>query len=1097
MRIQTRRLEKNRQTRRAKRKLAVPAIVPQFSRGVYRKANQSEHGGIHHAGLMRKVPRVDLHTGRCYDRVVPGEHALGIGVMVKENRSVRKKSTDSKSGPSRSKPLRGRDARKETRATEQSIEHTTGRAAPAIPREFPVVGIGASAGGLEALEDLLRHMPADTGMAFVVVTHQHPGHTSLLAELLGKVTTVTVAVAADGMNVEPNHVYVGPPGGHLGILNRTLHRLNAEKEESPRLPIDYFFRSLAQDQKERAICIVLSGTGTDGTLGLKAIKGESGMAMVQQPQSAKYAGMPSSAIATGLADYVLPPAEMPGQLVAYARGPYLTAATLTTQSSLIPEEPMQKIFLLLRSRTGHDFSAYKANTIRRRIERRMNVHHIQQPNQYVRYLQENPHEIDVLFKELLISVTNFFRDPEAWVALAAQLTEMIKARPNNDTLRVWVPGCATGEEAYSLAIVLHECMERNKRDLDVQIFGTDLDNDAIAVARAGRYPDGIAVDVAPERLERYFSREDGTYRIRGEIREMVIFAPQNVIKDPPFTKLDILSCRNLLIYLNGDLQKRLLPIFHYALKPEGLLFLGPSETIGSLTDLFDPLQKRWKIFRRKESVAAIGALPTLPAHAPVAEKRATLPPTGTPVVKAKNLVTLIERLLLESFAPPSLVVNECGDILYVHGHTGAYLEPAQGEPRNNVFAMARQGLEIELASSVRECVRPGTSVASKGIGVKSNGDIVHVDLMVTKIDEPEALRGLLLVTFCTTPPTQTESATSQRPPAPAGKDEHIARLERELQFLRESHQKTLEELETSNEELKGSNEELQSTNEELQSTNEEMETSKEEMQSLNEELSTVNAELQTKVDDLSQANDDMQNLLNSTNIATVFLDGELNVKRFTKQSTELIKLRPTDVARPISELALNLDYQNLVADCQAVLKTLIFKESEVCTKDGAWYIMRIMPYRTADNVIDGLVLTFVDIQRLKAGERAAAFFEGVVNTVREPLVVLDAELRVVTANQSFFRTFQTTAKQTEGAPIHQLGAGQRDVSELRRLLEGVLSTTAVVQDYKVEVDLPQGGRRGFILNARRLEQEAGVRGLILLALEDATGTSSDGEITKR
>src|SRR5215831_13621285 len=467
------------------------------------------------------------------------------------------------------------------------------------PNDFPIAGIGASAGGLEALEELFDNMPPEPGIAFVVVTHQHPGHTSMLPELLRRKTDMIVVEASEGARLEPNHVYVGPPGGQMAILDGRLHRMETDKKEAPRLPIDYFFRSLATDQRERAICVILSGTGTDGTLGLKAIKGESGMAMVQQPQSAKYAGMPSSAIATGVADYVLPPASMPQQLVAYVKGAYLTAGTISAELPTVYLEPLQKIFALLRIRTGNDFSVYKTNTIRRRIERRMNVHQIKKPSDYVRYLHENPHEIDILFKELLISVTNFFRDPEAWEALRPRLEELVSSRAENQTLRIWVPGCATGEEAYSLAIALKEAMDKVGRHLLVQIFGTDLDSEAIETARIGQYPDGIAVDVSPQRLERYFIREDGTYRVRKEIREMVVFAPQNVIKHPPFTKLDLLSCRNLLIYLNAEVQKKLLPVFHYSLKPGGLLLLGSSETVGAFTDHFEPLDKHWKIFRRK------------------------------------------------------------------------------------------------------------------------------------------------------------------------------------------------------------------------------------------------------------------------------------------------------------------------------------------------------------------------------------------------------------------------------------------------------------------------------------------------------------------
>jgi len=954
---------------------------------------------------------------------------------------------------------------------------------------LPIVGVGASAGGLEALEELFDHMPADTGMAFVVVTHQAPGHTSMLPELLGKGTSIAVVEAADGTKLEPNHVYVGPPGGHLSILNGTLHRMETGMKEAPRLPIDHFFRSLAEDQKEQAIGIVLSGTGTDGTLGLQAIKSEYGMAMVQQPQSAKYAGMPSSAIATGLADYVLPPAAMPSQLMAYAKGPYLTGATVAAELPAVPEEPMQKIFVLLRSRTGHDFSAYKSNTLRRRIERRMNLHQIKKPNQYVRYLHENPHEVDILFKELLIGVTSFFRDPEAWEALQPHLEELVMARPENHVVRVWVPGCATGEEAFSMAIALREAMDKTGRHLDVQIFGTDLDAEAVETARAGQYPDGIAVDVTPKRLERYFLGDEGTYRVRKEIRERVVFASQNVIKDPPFTKLDVLSCRNLLIYLNANLQKRLLPIFHYALKPSGLLFLGTSETVGSLTDLFEPLDKRWKIFQRKESPAALLRLPEIPAQPAMEGDDEALSAEARASVKDARISTVIERLLLARFAPASAVVNANGDIVYIHGRTGVYLEPAQGQPRNNILDMAREGLQIELAAAIRECAAKGEEVTRDDLRVRANGGLAHISLSVARIREPEAVRGLLLVTFRPTRPPLLESPNARRPRKKIAEDQRVARLERAIKYMKESHQTTLEELETSNEELKSTNEELESTNEELQSTNEELETSKEEMQSLNEELTTVNAELESKVEELSQANDDMQNLLNSTDIATVFLDNDLNIKRFTEEAKALVTIRKSDVGRPISELTSNLLPDTLAADCREVLKTLVFKQGEVRTQDGKWYLMRIVPYRTAENVIDGLVVTFVNIGQVKqsgeADEKARAYFESIVDTVREPLVVLDRELKVVSANRSFYRVFRTTARQTEGDSIFELAAGRWDTPRLRKLLEEILPQNAAFDDYEVEVELPKAGRRVFVLNARRLSLE-GAGELVLLALEDMT-----------
>jgi two-component system, chemotaxis family, CheB/CheR fusion protein len=997
-----------------------------------------------------------------------------------------------KKASARSKASRGKGSVKKSAAEKSSV--TAVPAAEEVLRSqesgtsgetgglgFPVVGIGASAGGLEALETLLDHMPADTGMAFVAVTHQHPGHTSLLPELLARDTEMPVIEAADGVKIKPNHVYVSPPGGDLAILNGTLHRMETDDQEKPHLPIDYFFRSLAQDLKERAICIVLSGNGTDGTIGLKAVKGEVGMAMVQKPQSARYPGMPASAIATGLADFVLTPAEMPEQLVAYIGGPYLVPSGIrAVDAPASSPEPMQKIFLLLRNRTGHDFSDYKQSTIRRRIERRMNVHLIDTPDRYVRYLQNNPHEIDQLFKELLISVTCFFRDPGSFQALVAgPLSELFKSHPDNYTLRVWVPGCATGEEVFTYAIVLRECMETLGKHFDVQLFGTDLDDAAIDSARTGEYPSGIGVDVSPERLEQYFIKDESTYRIRKDIREMAIFAPQNVIKDPPFTKLDILSCRNLLIYLNADLQQRLLPIFHYALKPGGLLILGPSESIGHFTDLFEVVDKKWKIFRRKETAVTGSLIPEMPASAPYRDPSESAQQKTARKSTEHQISTLIERRLLARFCPACVVVNDRGDIIHVHGRTGEYLELPEGQMRNNVLDMAREGLPHELSAIIRQATANDEEIVRQGLKVRTNGGYSLVDIAACRFLDPEPIRGLTLITFCSTP-----LATELVPPDSKKRrvqqvKERDEELEQHLQFMQESHQTTLEELETSNEEL-------QSTNEELQSTNEELETSKEEMQSLNEELTTVNAELQSKVEDLSQANDDMQNLLNSTQIATVFLDNELNIKRYTDQATSVVMLRKTDVGRPIAELASNLENVSLTEKCREVLRTLVFLEEEVTSTDGSLYLMRIMPYRTSESMIDGVVITFVTIDQLQMSRQSLvsqSYFEAIVNTIREPLVVLDASLRVVSCNRRFYQEFETNPSQTEGALLFELNSVQWDVSELRRLLEEILPQKTNVENFQLSASITHGGRRSFIINARRLTQAPGVSDMILLVFD--------------
>ena len=963
---------------------------------------------------------------------------------------------------------------------------------PVSCKTFPIVGLGASAGGLEALEKFLAHVPPDCGIAFVVVTHLHPGHVSLLPELLGKCTRMPVRQAADGLIVEPNTVYMSLPEGYLAILQGTLHVMEPDEPGLLRLPIDYFFRSLAEDQRDRAIGIILSGTGTDGTLGLKAIKGAAGMTMAQEPDSAKYSGMPASAISTGLVDYILPVERLPQQLVAYTQGPYLSALEPELGEEGL-SEPMHKIIVLLRARAGHDFSVYKANTIRRRIERRINVHQLEGPLQYRRLLSDNPHELDLLFRELLIGVTNFFRDADAFAALAKTVVPaLLEGRPDNLPVRVWAAGCSTGEEAYSLAMLLQEGMNKSKRHFPVQVFGTDLDAEAVDIARRGLYPEGIARDVRPQRLARFFLKEDGGYRIKKEIRDLVIFAPQNVLKDPPFTKLDLVACRNLLIYVQPAAQERLLSLFHYALKPGGILFLGSSESLTGLSDHFTVMNKKWKIFARKNA----GARHALPADFTTqATKSESSPGVITDVVertRKQMLSALIEKTLLTRFAPASVIVNDRGDILFIHGRTGDYLEPATGQPRLNILEMAREGLRLELPSALRRAVLEKGEVVHEGVRVKTNGSYSSVRLTVVKLTEPESVRGLLLVTFAMEPmvkmpaPARKSSRQTKVTSAPG----RVPELERELQYTKETLQSTVEELQTSNEELKSTNEELQSTNEELQSANEELETSKEEMQSLNEELQTVNAQLQGKLDDLAQANDDMQNLLNSTAIATIFLDHKLHIKRFTAEATKLVKLIPSDVGRPIGDLSSNLQYDQLQADATEVLRKLGSKEKEVQTKDGEWRQVRIHPYRTTENVIEGLVVTFVDINRVKLAEQAAqqarADAESIVATVREPLLVLDDKLCVVSANRAFHHAFKTSARKVERQLIYELSGGQWNLPGLRELLEEILPRDHSFEGFKVEQNFPGLGHRTLLLNAQRLKREPGAPEMILLAFEDAT-----------
>ena len=853
---------------------------------------------------------------------------------------------------------------------------------------FPIVGIGASAGGLAAFEAFFSGMPADTdpGMAFVLVQHLAPDHKSILSELVKHYTRMEVFEVADGMLVKPNCAYIIPPNRDMAFLNGTLQLLEPATPRFRRLPIDFFFRSLALDQHERAICIVLSGTGSDGALGVRAVKGEGGMVMAQNPESTEYDGMPRSAIATGLVDYVLPPAEMPAQLVAYAAHALGKAPHPVSSPAPQTEDALKKIFLLLRAQTGHDFSQYKRNTIVRRVERRMAVHQIERLDGYVRYLQQNPGEVESLFCDLLIGVTSFFRDPEAFSALQEQvIPRLFAGKPAGAPIRVWAPGCSTGEEAYSIAILLQEALQELKQNFKVQVFATDIDRHAIGHARAGIYPASIAADISPDRLARFFVQEpDGSaYRIHKSIRDLVVFSEQDVIKHPPFTKLDLISCRNVLIYMGAELQKKLIPLLHYALNSGGLLFLGTSETVGEFVDLFATVDRKSKLYQRKEDTHG-SHRPGMGGFLPPLSDEGSVPwPAGKAPGESKlPLRELTERALLQQYAAAGALVDERGDILYLHGRTGQYLEPAPGEAVMNILRMAREGLRRELTTALRKTVALKDPVRHPGLRVKTNGDFATVNLTVRPVHastDATVPPKLFLVIFEEAPavePGLPVKAAAVEPgegaaDSPTDVDARVAALRQELRAKEEYLQTTNEELETSNEELKSSNEEMQSVNEELQSTNEELETSKEELQSVNEELATVNAELQTKVADLSRANNDMNNLLAGTGIGTIFVDHSLRIQRFTPAVTQVINLILTDVGRPVGHIASKLaGYDRLVPDVQSVLESLTPKEVEVQTQAGAWYLLRIWPYRTLENVIEGAVITFTEATEMKKAQAA-------------------------------------------------------------------------------------------------------------------------------
>ena len=824
-------------------------------------------------------------------------------------------------------------------------------ASVASDSNFPIVGIGCSAGGLEALDAFLKYLPADSGMAFVIIQHLDPSYISTLPQLLQRTTVMPVVEALEGMPVNANCVYVIPPNKDIALLHGVLHLYEPTERRGLRLPIDFFLRSLAVEMQEKAVGVILSGMGSDGMLGLGAIKEKSGLTVAQEPSTAKADSMPKSAIKSGAVDIVAPPEQLPGRIINYLK--------LTPQRVPIEVEPdttfhssLAKINALLRIRSGNDFSLYKPSTLYRRIERRIALLQIDGIASYVSYLRENSQELDLLLKELLIGVTSFFRDPALWEYLGRNaLPALLAKEPGSKLLRAWVPACSSGEEAYSLAIVFRETLERLNPagHFALQVYATDLDPDAIDKARNGFYPGNIVADVSPERLARYFVAEDGGYRVNKDIREMVVFATQNIISDPPFSKLDLLSCRNLLIYFGPELQKRLIQLFHYSLNRQGILVLGSAETIGNFTDLFSPMDQKVRIFNRLDQLSQPMRLDLQPRR----QFDAHSADEGAPPDFRQSLEYLTDQLIQQTYAPAAVLVSADGDILYISGRTGKYLEPAAGKVNMNIHAMAREGLRDAMAGVIRNALHQIEPIHLNGLQVGTNGSMQMVNVTVQGIQKPEVLRNRVLIVFSDIP-----MPAGSRKMAKNAASEREGALTRELQQTREALRSTHEEMQTSIEEAKSANEELQASNEELT-------TSKEELQSINEELQTVNAELQSKVDDLTWARNDMTNLLNSTDIATIFLDNQMKLRRYTTHATHLFKFIPADVGRLLSDIVTDLDYPQLQADAMTVLSNLVFSEQQARTRDGRWYRVRIMPYRTQDNVIDGVVITFINITEIK------------------------------------------------------------------------------------------------------------------------------------
>lgn len=955
-----------------------------------------------------------------------------------------------------------------------------------------VVGVGASAGGLEAFTDLLRHLPKDTGMAFVLLQHLPPKQHSMLAQILSKATVLPVAEAQEGETPVANHVYILPPGKVMEIRDGALRLASREISEGRYLPVDTFLTSLAAERGGQAIGVILSGTASDGVQGMKAIKEAGGLTFAQDEHTAKYPGMPQSSIAAGCVDFVLTPEGIARELARIARHPFVGPCA---EEVLKPEEQnvFSQILALLKRATGVDFAFYKHSTIRRRTLRRMALRRVEALGDYLAYLKEHPDEVSALYADILINVTSFFRDPEVFDELQHSVfPALLQDRPPEAPIRIWVPGCSTGEEVYSLAIAFLEFINESNKEAQFQIFGTDIDNAAIEVARSGSYGEPVLDKVSPQRLGRYFVRADSGYQIQKSIRDRCTFARQNLIKDPPFSHLDLISCRNVLIYLGPVLQKRIIPIFHFALKPGGFLVLGKSEAISAFQEMFTLVDKKLKFYIKKDLPGRLPLKFAMDAYAAREDLPVqTIAPEEIP--SGLDLMKEADRIVLARFAPAGAVVDENLKILQFRGHTGPFLEPMPGEASLNLLRMVREGLRAEVGAALHQAIKRGTPVRKERLKVKYSGRELEVNVEVFPVSPSTFRERFYLVVFeDVTPPARPEAepaAAKPRAHKATSKDERLSDLEHELAATKEYLQATIEEQEATLEELKSTNEEIMSSNEELQSLNEELEASREELQSANEELATVNEELENRNTELTQVNDDLVNLLGTINLPILFLDQDLRIRRFNPVAKDVLHLIPSDVGRPIGDIKTGLDIEDLETLLRQTVDNLQLEIREVQDGRGRWYQLQIRPYKTAANKIEGLVLSLADISDLKASlkqvEAARNYAQAIVETLREPLLVLGGDLKVVSANQSFYDFFHILPQETENHLVYELGNRQFDIPELKRLLEEILPRNTVFQDFEVDRDLPGLGHRVLILNGRRLRQDPGPD-LILLAFQDIT-----------
>jgi two-component system, chemotaxis family, CheB/CheR fusion protein len=1025
---------------------------------------------------------------------------------------------------------------------------------------FPIVGIGASAGGLEAFSTLLAHVPADTGMGFVLVQHLDPQHESALAQLLRRAAAMPVQEVTNKLRVEPNHVYVIPPNMDLGIVGGVLTLGPRPKTRAPHRSIDLFFEALAADQRELAIGVILSGTATDGTVGLEAIKAEGGITFAQD-DSARYDSMPRSAVAAGCVDLVLSPEHIAREIARIATHPHvrralaegLTQAEADRASATahedddtplpwggqgdpdiaasraraeaghervgnrqrqIAEDGFKKIMLLLRNHSGVDFSLYKSSTIRRRITRRLVLTKHDTYDSYVQFLRGNSHELDALYSDVLISVTSFFRNPDAFDVLQRKVLPTLLEQRGDDPLRVWVLGCSTGQEAYSLAMAFVEAAEKAPRIRTLQVFATDLNEALLDQARHGLYAKSVEQDLSPERLRRFFVEEEGGYRVTKALREMVVFARQNVISDAPFSRMDLISCRNLLIYLEPALQKKLFPTFHYALKPGGFLCLGASESVGGFTELFESVDKKHRIYAKKATATPAFHLPVRKerdeprtAASRHARKSPRLPAAPGGAVEGfreeLNAQREADRVSVNQFAPPAVLISADLQILQFRGATGAYLEPPTGKATLDVLKMARQGLMLPLRATINKARKDNKTVRADNVRIEHDSTTRTVNVQVIPLKNLRERAFLIVFEDAEKPaPARTakgrsrdarrvKTVSAQRGRTSRSQESRrIAELETDLAETRDYLQAIQEQHEAANEELQASNEEVQSANEELQSINEELETSKEELESANEELTSVNEEMANRNAELQRLNSDLVNIQTSAHVAIVLLARNLTIRRFSAKAEEQLNLLAADIGRPIGNVRFPFDVSDLESLVTDVITTVHAQERELQDRDGHWYSLRVRPYLTIDNKVDGAVLVLVDIDALKRVEQAIAaardYADNIVATVREPILVLDASLRVERASRVFYETFGGEPGDTEGRFVYDLGNRQWDIPELRRLLGTILSEQHTIEDFSVEHTFEGLGRRIMLLNARRMHDPEHRAERILLAFEDIT-----------